>query len=233
MSAETTKVGIISCSGEALPEGTISRLATRRVLELLRPNATVTLCLPLFLSGNEGERNFARTHPTITVDGCDRQCAKWGTEQHSGPVSSALVVTGILGTQSAGCHRSSRNSSQPDKEAVWAVAERIAVEVDTVLAEMGSRDGVVAGATGAQCACSSPVPGGTVIIQGTTVSIPGLALIFAQCAERGIHADAAGSAAVLEAVKIYHRILPDEEPGYRNALLMAYQEFLNAGKAAK
>ena len=37
MSAEITKVGIISCSGEAIPEGTISRLATLRVLELLRP----------------------------------------------------------------------------------------------------------------------------------------------------------------------------------------------------
>jgi hypothetical protein len=34
-------------------------------------------------------------------------------------------------------------------------------------------------------------------------------------------------------MKIYHRILTDEEPGYRNALLVAYQEFLNAGKAAK
>jgi hypothetical protein len=43
MSAEITKVGVISCSGEAIPEGTISRLATRRVLELLRPDRTVTL----------------------------------------------------------------------------------------------------------------------------------------------------------------------------------------------
>jgi hypothetical protein len=233
MSAEITKVGIISCSGEAIPEGTISRLATRRVLELLRPNATVTLCLPLFLSGNEGERNFARTHPTITVDGCDKQCAKWGTEQHSGPVSSALVVTGILGTHATRCHRSSRDSSQKDTEAVWAVAERIAAEVDTVLAETGSRGDVAADATSAQCSCSCPAPGGTVIIQGVAVSIPGLALIFAQCAERGIPADATGSAAVFEAVKIYQRILPDEEPGYRNALLVAYQEFLNAGKTAK
>ena len=40
--------------------------------------------------------------------------------------------------------RSSRNSSQPDKEAVWAVAERIAAEVDAVLAETGSRDDVAA-----------------------------------------------------------------------------------------
>ena len=120
MSADIAKVGIISCSGEAIPEGTISRLATRRVLELLRPNATVTLCLPLFLAGNETERNFAKTHPTITIDGCEKQCAKWGTEEHSGPVSSALVVTGILGTRAADCHRSARDASPPDKEAAGA-----------------------------------------------------------------------------------------------------------------
>ncbi len=53
MSAEIKKVGIISCSGEAIPEGTISRLATRRVLESLRPGITVTICLPLFLAGEE------------------------------------------------------------------------------------------------------------------------------------------------------------------------------------
>ena len=135
MSAQITKVGIISCSGEAIPEGTISRLATRRVLELLRPDATVTLCLPLFLAGNEAERNFAKTHPTITIDGCEKQCARWGTEEHSGPISGALIVSEILGTRPSGCHRSSRGASQADREAVWAVAERIAAAVDRVLAE--------------------------------------------------------------------------------------------------
>jgi hypothetical protein len=64
-----SKVGIISCSGEEIPEGTIARQAVRRVLEGLRPQQTVTLCLPLFLAGEEGERRFAREHPTITVDG--------------------------------------------------------------------------------------------------------------------------------------------------------------------
>jgi hypothetical protein len=233
MSPEVTKVGIISCSGEAIPEGTISRLATRRVLELLRPNATVTLCLPLFLAGNEAERNFAKTHPTITIDGCDKQCAKWGTEEHSGPVSSALVVTDILGTQAAGCHRSSRDACPPDKQAVWAVAERIAAEVDSVLVETEPRDNAAAGSNGAQCSCSSPAPGGKLTIQGAAVSIPGLALIFEQCAERNISADTAGAAALLDVVKIYHRILPEEEAEYRSALLSAYQEFRNGVTPAK
>jgi len=140
MSTEITKVGIISCSGEAIPEGTISRLATRRVLELLRPDMTVTLCLPLFLAGGKDERNFARTHPTIAVDGCGKQCARCGTEKHSGPVSGSLVVSDILGTGTTGCSRSSRGASNVDKEAVWAVAESIAAQVDRVLAEIATKE---------------------------------------------------------------------------------------------
>ncbi|HLI64081.1 MAG TPA: putative zinc-binding protein [Terriglobales bacterium] len=233
MSAEITKVGVISCSGEALPEGTISRLATRRVLELLRPEVTVTLCLPLFLAGNDAERKFARTHPTITIDGCSKQCARWGTEQHSGPVSAALVVSDILGTESTGCHRSARDASQVDKEAVWEVAERIAAEVDSVLAKLTPGNMAVAPASAAQCACSSPVPGGKLNINGRTVSIPGLPLIFQQCAERGISISDGDGAALLEAVKIYHSIAPEDEAEYRSALLTAYREFRGGTKAAQ
>jgi uncharacterized metal-binding protein len=223
MSTEITKVGVVSCSGEAIPEGTISRLATRRVLELLRPEKTVTICLPLFLAGNEGERNFAKTHPTITVDGCPKQCARWGTEQHSGPVSGSLVVSEILGTAASGCSRSLRGASQPDKEAVWTIAEHIAAEVDRVLAEITQASETAN--TGAECACSSPVSGGHVTIGGTTVTIPGLQLIFQQCMKRSIPTDDTGSTALLDAVKIYHRILPEEEGEYRSALMMAYKDF--------
>ena len=137
----TTKVGIIACSGEEIPEGTISRSAVRRVLESLRPHDTVTLCLPLFLAGNEGERNFARTHPIITIDGCEKRCARWGTEKHGGPVSRALVVSDILGPDAAGCSRSSRTRGEADERAVAAVAECIATEVDALMNEDAEREG--------------------------------------------------------------------------------------------
>ena len=232
MSADVTKVGIISCSGEAIPEGTISRLATRRVLELLRPDGTVTICLPLFLAGNDSERKFARTHPTITVDGCPQQCAKWGTETHSGPVSAALVVSEILGTASSSCHRSCRDAAQVDKEAVWTVAERIAAEVDMVLAEVAPRDAALTETSAAQCACSSPLPGGKIVIKGKTVSIPGLPLIFEQCAGRAIPANDGDAAALLDVVKIYHGVATEDEADYRSALLAAYREFRGGLKPA-
>ncbi len=234
MSAEISKVGIISCSGEALPGGTVSRLATRRVLELLRPDRTVTLCLPLFLAGNEGERNFARTHPTITVDGCEKQCAKWGTEKHSGPVSVSLVVPEILKSATDGCHCSTRVLTEEDTEAVWAVAERIAIEVDSLLAASDSAGTVSEDpdAGQAHCACSSPLPGGKIAIGDKTVHIPGLPLLFDRYAEQSATANGNEAAALLDLVKIYHPISLEEEDAYKNALLAEYRKFVRT-QAAK
>lgn len=81
--SELPKVGIISCSGEDCPGGNISRESTLRVLHDLKPDETVTICLPLFLAGGEGERGFAKRFPTITVDGCGKLCAAIGTARYS------------------------------------------------------------------------------------------------------------------------------------------------------
>ena len=127
------KVGVISCSGEGCVEGTISRVATRMALEQLRPDQTVTICLPLFLAGGEEERAFARYYPTITVDGCEKLCAKVGTERYSGKAASSIVVTDLTGNP--GCSKLP-SRRQLDREALILaekVAQRIAQEVDEVL----------------------------------------------------------------------------------------------------
>ena len=87
------KVGIVACSGEELPEGTVTRLAALRVLEELRPADTVTICLPLFLAGGEGDRAFARYYPTVAVDGCELRCAARATEMFSAKPAASIVVT--------------------------------------------------------------------------------------------------------------------------------------------
>ncbi len=95
------KVGVISCSGEECLGGTISRLATRKVLEELKFVHTVTLCLPLYLAGGEEERNFAKVFPTISVDGCDKLCAKRSTEKYSGKVNGFIDISKIIGNENA------------------------------------------------------------------------------------------------------------------------------------
>lgn len=224
MANDELKVGIISCSGEEIPEGTVSRLATRRVLELMRPGNTVTICLPLFLAGDGAERDFATEHPTITVDGCDKLCAKKGTEKYSGPVSAALVVSDILNGECACCARSAKDRTEKDKEAVWLVSEEIAKAVDSILAGDGccSSDG---GDDGAACACSKPIPGIEVQVAGKPVTIAGLALIFDHLIETGLAADDASGEKLLETVRIYHPIEPEDEDAYRAALVSAYKTY--------
>src|SRR5664279_2962180 len=90
------KVGIIACSGEELPEGTVTRLAALKVLEKLRPSDTVTICLPLFLAGGEGDRAFAKFYPTIAIDGCEKRCAARATEQYSGKPAASVVVSDLV-----------------------------------------------------------------------------------------------------------------------------------------
>ncbi len=68
-------VGILSCSGEECPGGTVSRIATLKVLSEYIPGSTITICVPLFLAGDEKEQDFVNKFPCITVDGCDKKCA--------------------------------------------------------------------------------------------------------------------------------------------------------------
>ena len=127
------KVGLISCSGEGCIEGTISRVATRLVLEKLRPEETVTICLPLFLAGGGEERAFAKYYPTITVDGCDKLCAKVGTERYSGKPAGSIVVTDLTKSRGRSRSRSPRKLDGEGLALAGRVAERIAQEVDEVL----------------------------------------------------------------------------------------------------
>ncbi len=118
------KVGIVSCSGEELAEGTITRLATRKVLDQLRPEDTVTICLPLFLAGGEGDRAFAKFYPTIAVDGCELRCAARGTEKYSGKPAASIMVRDIISENDFLQPEGRRHLNQAGMQAVDATADK-------------------------------------------------------------------------------------------------------------
>jgi uncharacterized metal-binding protein len=92
------KVGIIACSGEELVGGTITRAVARAVVEFLRPGKTVILCQPLFMAGGlekhggAHERDFAKDHPVITIEGCSENCAYIAVDRYSGKPSAVFKV---------------------------------------------------------------------------------------------------------------------------------------------
>ena len=127
------KVGVVSCSGEDLPEGSISRVATLEVLLKRKPFDTTTICLPLYIAGGEGDRLFAKNYPTITVDGCDKLCAKKATEKYSGKVTHSINIKDFIKDGQKPVNR--RNLNDKEKEIANRVADEIEKNVDRILRE--------------------------------------------------------------------------------------------------
>jgi uncharacterized metal-binding protein len=226
------KVGIVACSGEELAEGTVTRLAALQVLEKLRPQTTVTICLPLFLAGGEGDRAFARFYPTIAIDGCDQRCAARATEMYSGKPAASLVVTEAL--DSMGMHRPQgrRSLDAAGMQAVDEVAGQAARQVDEILEKHWSRrvGQFVSEETAhepgtpvvATCACGSGIPVQEVIVADQQVTLVALPLIFQQMLAAGKMPSEATSAELLEMVKIYNPLPAEEEAEYSVAILEEY-----------
>ena len=133
------KVGIVACSGEELPGGMVTRQAALKVLEQLRPDETVTICLPLFLAGGEGDRAFAKFYPTIAVDGCEKRCAARATELYSNKPAASIVVDEIVAQQNLPQPQGLRRLTPESQPVVDALAEAIAAEVDHLMAVRWSR----------------------------------------------------------------------------------------------
>lgn len=129
--SDAARVGMLACSGECRASGTLSRVATRLVRDEYRADCTATLCLPLFLAGDEDERSFAREFPTITIDGCAKRCALIATEKHSGPVADSMVVEELTQVPPTLSRREPHGEAL---ELARRLAEEIARRVDRVLA---------------------------------------------------------------------------------------------------
>ncbi len=229
------KVGIVACSGEELAEGTVTRLAALKVLHETRPGKTVTICLPLFLAGGEGDRAFARFHPTITVDGCELRCAARGTEMYSGKPTASVVVSELVAQKGLEHVEGRRSLNHAGLKAVELTAERLTALVDELLAKPSAADALVSikSATTlppriAGCACGSGMPVQTISIEGRPVGVLALPQIFRNLLDRGRAPNVAADE-LMENVEIYNYVPADSKPAYREALLREYTLFWNGG----
>jgi hypothetical protein len=240
------KVGIVSCSGEELAEGTVTRLAALKVLEQLRPVDTVTICLPLFLAGGEGDRAFAKFYPTIAIDGCDKRCAARGTEMYSGKPAASIVVSELVAERGLGKPEGKRRLNAAGLQAVDATAQELAGLVDELLGKAWDRRAGSFVALGdilqpdseatasdktATCSCSSGIPFQQVWVNGREVTLVALPLIFKQLQEAGKQPSETTGNDLLDAVRIYNPIPAGDEEQYRRILLQEYTRFCRKGGA--
>lgn len=223
------KVGIVACSGEELAEGTVTRLAALKVLEQLRPRDTVTICLPLFLAGGEGDRAFARFYPTIAIDGCDKRCAAKATELYSGKPAASVLVADLMIEHNIG---TLRRLNDQGRELVTATADRTAHLVDELLGKKWDRRaGEFVGETPAiedvepvetTCSCGSGIPVQQVNIDGQMITLIALPTLFQQFHEQGKLPGDGVTRELLNMVKIYNAVPAEQEASY---LIMLEREY--------
>jgi uncharacterized metal-binding protein len=231
------KVGIVACSGEELPGGTVTRLAALKVLEELRPSQTVTICLPLFLAGGEGDRAFARFYPTIAVDGCEKRCAARATELYSNKPAAAITVDDILIQRDLPRPEGLRRLTPKGFVVVDALAEEIATEVDRLLEARWSRtEGTFLESHAAPkkvstdaCACGSGIPVTTVQLNGRSVQIMALAPILELAYGQGMRANGPLPDQIMTTVKLYNPIPAVDEGLWEQAVALAWRDYC-AGK---
>jgi DGC domain-containing protein len=229
------KVGIVACSGEEMAEGTVTRLAALKVLEQLRPADTVTICLPLFLAGGEGDRAFAKFYPTIAIDGCEEQCAARATERYSGKPAAGVVVTALVAERGLGQPEGKRRLNGAGRQVVEATTERVAELVDELLGKRWSRrNGTfieeapqpeAQEPVEAACSCGSGIPVRKLVIDGHAVTLIALPLIFEQFRDSGKTPSASTARELLEAARVYNPVPPGEDESYAMTLLREYAAF--------
>ena len=212
--------------------GTVTRLAALKVLEQLRPQDTVTICLPLFLAGGEGDRAFARFYPTIAIDGCDQRCAARATEMYSGKPAASVLVTELMTHRDIG---TMRRLNEAGRELVNVTADRTATLVDQLLGKKWDRHvGEFIGETKtgaapelieATCSCGSGIPVQKVNIDGQVVTLIALPAIFQQFRDADKHPDGGMMRELLEAVKIYNPVPAEQEASYLTVLEQEYAAF--------
>jgi uncharacterized metal-binding protein len=232
------KVGIVACSGEEMAAGTVTRLAALKVLEQFRPAETVTICLPLFLAGGEGDRAFARFYPTIAIDGCDKRCAARATEQHSGKPAASVVVTELVGAEvNLG---TPRRLNEAGRQAVETVAGTVTPLVDELLGiKWSRRSGAVVEETSqpeeaveAKCSCGSGIPVLTLTVEDHRETLIAAPAIFEQFYQQGKRPDTAGVAAeLLQTTRLYNSIGDATAPAYEAALMREFSQYCQKQEA--
>jgi uncharacterized metal-binding protein len=126
------KVAIVACTGMGKSLGTVARQVAYKVVEDLRPEKTVLICIPS-LAANVGEyKNHLRDYPSIILDGCVERCATKIISENNGSIKGKLFLPQLL--KKYGLKPASRTEiGSEGEQLVTKIAEEVATMVDRLL----------------------------------------------------------------------------------------------------
>ena len=130
------KVAIAVCTGMDQPLATVSRYAGYHVLEKLRPDKTVLLCIPALISGVQEDVTFVKENPVLVIDGCSEKCCEKIVNEAKGQIKAMISVEDVLKEHKDLKPESRAKLGPKGVKLAEVVGELAAKKVDEILAEV-------------------------------------------------------------------------------------------------
>ena len=123
------KVAIVACTGMGKALGTVARQVAFKVVDELRPEKTVLICIPSLSAGIGQYKDLLQKYPAIILDGCVERCATKITVKNRGMIRAKVFLPQMIAKY--GLKPKSRTDLGEDGEKlVVKVAEEVAGMVD-------------------------------------------------------------------------------------------------------
>lgn len=126
------KVAIISCAGMDKALGSVARACAFKVVERLRPNETVLICIPPLVADVKPYSELIKEYPVILIDGCAERCATKIAAKNGAKMRGRVFIPQSV--QKYGLKPNTASDIGPEGEKLAEkIAEEIAVQVDKLL----------------------------------------------------------------------------------------------------
>lgn len=137
------KVGISACTGFDYPEASVTRMIGYRVLEDLRPDETVLICLPALAADVEEDIEFGEKYPIVVIEGCDKLCCTKVFDEkkldhnikHTYNIQELIKANPDLQVSSSMLLTSAPQVSPEIQTFINYTAEKIAQDIDQLIKE--------------------------------------------------------------------------------------------------
>ena len=123
------KVAIVACTGMGKTLGTVARQVAYKVVDELRPEKTVLICIPSLTAGVGEHKSLLQRYPCIILDGCVERCATKIISKNKGMMRAKVFLPQMIAKY--GLKPQSRTDIGEEGETLVAkIADEVAVLVD-------------------------------------------------------------------------------------------------------
>ncbi|MCZ2856130.1 MAG: hypothetical protein O2U62_03450 [Candidatus Bathyarchaeota archaeon] len=90
--SEEEKVAVVACAGMDKPLGSVARACAFKVVEELKPEDSVLVCILPLIAGVKPHSEWIKKYPIITIDGCAERCATKMTAKNGGKIRGRIFI---------------------------------------------------------------------------------------------------------------------------------------------